>query len=72
MHSIKGRCVKGLENILFAGMSMHLSAQIFYFIFYTGWGSEGVNVSAAAKLQYKKQINSLLEMSICCKNKADK
>ena len=29
-HSIEGRCVIGPENILFAGASVHLSAQTFY------------------------------------------
>ena len=59
---------------MFAGMPMHLSASIFLFFFiFTGWGSEGVNVAAAAKLQCKKkEINSLLEMSTCCKKNANK
>ena len=30
MHSIGSRCVTGLENILFVGVSEHLSALKFY------------------------------------------
>ena len=39
-HSIESRCVMGMENILLAGMSIHLSAQKFYRL-----GSEGVKVT---------------------------
>ena len=38
-HSVQSRCVKGPENILFAGASVYLSAQKFYRL-----GSEGVKV----------------------------
>ena len=40
MHCTESSCVIGLDNILLAGASIHLSAQNF-----TGWGSEGVNVA---------------------------
>ena len=74
MHSTESRCVKGPENTMFAGMPMHLSASIFFFfLFLQAGGCEGVNLAAAAKLQYKKkEINSLLEMSTCCKKNANK
>ena len=39
-HNIESRCIIGQENTLFAGASVHLSAQKF-----TGWGSEGIKTS---------------------------
>jgi len=58
MDSIESRCVIGPENILFAGVSVQLSARNF-----TGWGSEGVNMDAV-HVQFCTERRSYLKKYI--------